>query len=124
MLNLWCPPYPTLGWSGYRSFQLKTQKLSAGSSSLHPASAIQYIRRLDALVVTLFDGSFHVLHRLSTDPSLSPGSSEDLVISERISQAVRSVFVRSEQNVDFGAMNRITGLASYDGCATFIWLQE
>ncbi|KAF8066594.1 transcription factor IIIC subunit delta N-term-domain-containing protein [Lyophyllum atratum] len=124
MLYLWSPPSPNIGWSGYRAFRLRTQKLSAGSSSLHPASGIEYIRRLDVLLLTLFDGSLHAFHSLSGEPSMTPKTTEDPVTSQSLSKAVRSVFVRSEQTVDFSVMNRITGLASYDGSATFIWIQE
>ncbi|KAG6878555.1 hypothetical protein C0992_007917 [Termitomyces sp. T32_za158] len=112
------------GWLGLRSFRLKTQKLSVGSSALHPASGIQYISRRDILVLTLFDGSFHVIYNLSGEPTVNPQANDIVVTSEKLSQAARSVFVQTENNVDFGDMNRITGLTSYDGSATFIWMQE
>lgn len=113
------------GWTGYRSFMLKTQKLSTGSSSFHTTSGIQYIRRLDKLILTLSDGSFHVIHNFSTEPSITPLTSDDPVTSERLSLTIRSAFVQSEQgDVDYSDVNRITGLASYDASASFIWLHE
>lgn len=113
------------GWSGYRSFVLKTQKLSTGSSSFHPASGLQYIRRMDKLIITLFDGSFHIIHNFSVEPSMTPLNSDDLVTSERLSLTIRSAFVQSEQGeTDHSDVNRITGLASYDGSASFVWLHE
>lgn len=124
IIHLWCPPSHSIPWSGYRSFLLQTQKLSIGSSALHPASGIQYIRRLDTLVVTLFDGSFHVVHNISNDPSMTPGNPEVPVTSERLSMVVRSTFVQSEQHAEFSDVNRITGLMSYDGSATLFWIQE
>ncbi|GLB40900.1 putative transcription factor IIIC subunit delta N-term [Lyophyllum shimeji] len=124
LLHVWAPPSPNVSWSGYRTFRLQRQRISTDSSSLHPASGIQYIRRLDALVLTLYDGSFHVFHNLSTEPSIISATGDGAVTSESLSKAVRSVFIQSELNVDFSTMNRITGLASYDGSATFIWIQE
>ncbi|KAG6909755.1 hypothetical protein DXG01_015471 [Tephrocybe rancida] len=123
-LNIWCHPTPDLGWSGFRSFRLQTQKLSVGSSSLHPASSIQYVVPEDIIILTLFDGSFHVVYDISGEPTMTPPTDDTLVSSESLSQAVRSVFVQSEQDVDTGDMNRITGLASYDSSSTFIWIQE
>ncbi|KAG6844758.1 hypothetical protein H0H87_003981 [Tephrocybe sp. NHM501043] len=55
---------------------------------------------------------------------MTPPTVDTLVTSEKLSRAVRSVFVRSEHDVDFKDMNRITGLASYDGSSTFIWIQD
>ncbi|RDB16625.1 hypothetical protein Hypma_002848 [Hypsizygus marmoreus] len=123
-VHLWCPSFPDIGWSGSRSFRLRTQKLSTGSSSLHPASGIQYIRRLDILILTLFDGSFHVLHNFSVEPTMSPTANETPVTGKRLSRAIRSAFVQSERDVDFTDVNRITGITSYDGSAAFIWIQE
>ncbi|KAG6827225.1 hypothetical protein H0H92_012724 [Tricholoma furcatifolium] len=124
MLYLWRHSTPDLGWSGLHSFRLKTQKLSVGSSSLHPASGIQYVARHDILILTLFDGSFHVVYNLLGEPTMTPPAGDNLATTEALSRAARSVFVQSEQEVDFGDMNRITGLTSYDGYSTFIWLQE
>ncbi|KAG6824460.1 hypothetical protein H0H93_002012, partial [Arthromyces matolae] len=120
---LWCETSSDIGWSGSRSFTLETQKLSVGSSSLHPPSGIQYIPRKDLLVLTLFDGSFHIIYNFSSEPSLTPPSSDDLVTSESLSRAVRAVFSQAEDDVDFDVMNRITGFTSYDGFGTFIWVQ-
>ncbi|KAG5645399.1 hypothetical protein DXG03_006352 [Asterophora parasitica] len=127
ILYLWCPPSPNIGWTGYRSFRLQTQKLSVSSSALHPSSSVQYIRPLDALLLTLFDGSFHVFHNLSSEPSTTPRSTpgfKEPVTSENLSNASRSIFIQSEEGVEFSDMNRITGLTSYDGSSTFIWIQE
>ncbi|KAG5724095.1 Profilin-2, partial [Termitomyces sp. T112] len=121
---LWCHSSSNLGWSGSLSYRLKTQKLSVGSSSLHPASGIQYIARQDLLILTLFDGSFHVIYNLSGEPTMTPPMNDTLVTSEKLSQAVRSVFVQTENDVDSCDMNRVTGLTSYDGSSTFIWVQE
>ncbi|KAG6864726.1 hypothetical protein C0991_007644 [Blastosporella zonata] len=78
----------------------------------------------DIIVLTLFDGSFHVVYNVSGEPTMTPPTEDTLVTSEKLSRTVRSVFARSEQDVDYGDMNRITGLTSYDGSSTFIWIQE
>ena len=124
ILHLWCEPSPYLGWSGYHSFRLPTFKLSTGSSSFHPASGLQYIRRKDVLILTLFDGSFHVIHNFSWEPSFVPAAGAEFLTSERLSITIRSAFRQAEQNVRYDDVNRITGLESYDGSATFFWIQE
>ncbi|TFK36254.1 transcription factor IIIC subunit delta N-term-domain-containing protein [Crucibulum laeve] len=68
ILNLWSAPEDGW-WSGYRSFLLQNQKISSGSSPLHPASGISYEHRSDRLILTLCDGSFHVVQNFSRDPS-------------------------------------------------------
>lgn len=124
VLHLWCEPSPSLGWSGYRSFRLPTVKLSTGSSSFHPASGLRYIRRKDVLILALFDGSFHVIHNFSREPSLVPAVDAESLTSERLSKTIRLAFSQVEQNVQYDDVNRITGLESYDGSATFFWIQE
>lgn len=79
---------------------------------------------MDILIITISDGSFHVVHNVTIDPSMEPPNTEQLVTSERLSTAVRAVFTQSGQDVDFSDVNRITGIMPYDGCATFIWIQE
>ncbi|KAF9465990.1 putative zinc-finger of transcription factor IIIC complex-domain-containing protein [Collybia nuda] len=112
-------------WSGYRSFLLKNQKISIGSSSFHTASGIQYTQRTDKLILTLVDGSFYVIHDLSTEPSLVPSTMDDPITSEKLSMTIRSAFVQSEQGeVEYSDVNRITGVTSYDSSASFIWLHE
>lgn len=102
---------------------LQTQNIS--SSALHPTSGITYLRRKDCLLVTLFDGSIHTVHKVSTTPALVDSDLEgEPACSENLSKATRSVFTKIEQGVDRKTMNRINGLASYDGGSTFIWAQE
>ncbi|KAF5383669.1 hypothetical protein D9615_003787 [Tricholomella constricta] len=58
------------------------------------------------------------------DPSIALASTDSPVTSQSLSNASRSVFIQSEEGAEFSDMNRITGLASYDGSSTFIWIQE
>lgn len=111
--------------------RLKTQRTSAASSSLTPVVGVTQIRRLDALIVTLFDGSFHIVHDVSTLPILG----EELMdldegtvgkpTSESISRAARQAFVKAEGGtVQHADANRTSGTASFDGLGTVSWVHE
>ncbi|KAI0316777.1 putative zinc-finger of transcription factor IIIC complex-domain-containing protein, partial [Amylostereum chailletii] len=107
---------------------LQTQKLSAGCSSIHPVSGIQYVAEIDTLVLSLYDGSFHTIYSISSGPSLDPPSGVDTVslpTSSSLSALSRAIFHRSEnkpvRRVD---MNRIDGMVSYDAARAFLWVYQ
>ncbi|KAF7317703.1 hypothetical protein MKEN_00858000 [Mycena kentingensis (nom. inval.)] len=60
VISLWTPA-AKLRWSGHRSIRLSTQKLTAGSSAFNPVSGLSYIPQEDALLVSLSDGTMHVI---------------------------------------------------------------
>lgn len=125
-----------LGWSGSRTLVLKSQHISAGSSSLHPGSGISYMRHKDAVLLSLFDGSFHVIYNISTEPTLKADASntDASFSSERLSAISRSVFVQCEGEalgalVDDSKMknvvNRIGGMTPYSSESPIItWIHE
>lgn len=103
---------------------LRTQKRSVGSSALYLASGICYIPSRDLAIVSLSDGSFHVVHRLSVDPTLDPPTSE-AVSSDALSAASRAVFVHTEpEKMSLKDVDRINGMTSYDDSSTFMWTYE
>lgn len=117
--------------------RLQTLKISRESSALHPVSGINYLSELDALIVTLFDGSFNVVQGLSSSPTLTQTPSSELaqhapttnandrLDSHAISLMSRQVFERAEKgNVNKNDMNRVHGAISYDGDAVFMWVYE
>ncbi|KAJ7097604.1 putative zinc-finger of transcription factor IIIC complex-domain-containing protein [Mycena epipterygia] len=126
VIYLWRPSHPTAGWSGLRRLPISpSPKLSAGMSPFHPISGMQYMRRRDALMFCLFDGSFHVIHNISLDPSWTPSNPSNNITTENLSVAARSIFTRVEPGtVDLDLVNRISGMASYDGSATVTWVHE
>ncbi|GBE86530.1 hypothetical protein SCP_0904090 [Sparassis crispa] len=125
MLHLWSGLSLAGGWSGPRAINLRTQKVSVGASALCPASGISYITHSDTLVVSLSDGSFHVIHQFSTAPSLNSVSYGDSLTSERLTAAARNAFVKVEPEPPlFWDVNRINGMASYDDSATYVWIHE
>lgn len=84
-----------------------------------------YARRRDALVITLADGSFHVIQKLSTDPSLASGAPEDGLSCGMISKVARDVFYKvEEEDVTKADVNTIHGITSYDGDAFYTWIHE
>lgn len=138
LIKLWSPPsnkFPTTdGWTGYRSLLIKSQKISVDSSAFHHVTGILYLENQDALVITLFDGSFHVIRDLSRDPqwaSISDIQSHDdevdygTLTSENLSKVSRTLFVKAEKgNVDRRDMVRINGVAPYDDASCFSWMYE
>ncbi|KAJ7663818.1 transcription factor IIIC subunit delta N-term-domain-containing protein [Mycena polygramma] len=126
VVSLWSGLSPTLSWSGHRSLRLCTPKLSVGSSSLQPVSGLHYARHEDALFVSLFDGSIHVITSLTEEPKLSHVSqSLGDQTSEGLSGILRSTFVRSEKaKVSKRDVNRISGMIPYDDYSVAVWVQE
>ncbi|KAJ7881179.1 transcription factor IIIC subunit delta N-term-domain-containing protein [Mycena leptocephala] len=126
VLSLWSGVSPTLGWSGHRSLRLCTQKMSVGSSSLQPVCGLHYAQHEDALFVSLFDGSIHVINSLTVEPKLS-NVSRDVSdqTSEGLSGILRSTFVRSEKaKVSKRDVNRVSGMIPYDDYSVAVWVQE
>ncbi|KAF8201349.1 putative zinc-finger of transcription factor IIIC complex-domain-containing protein [Mycena galopus ATCC 62051] len=68
VIHLWRSPHSDLGWTGLRTLPLSPLRLSAGMSPFHPVSGMHYVRRKDILLVCLYDGSFHVVRDVSSDP--------------------------------------------------------
>ncbi|KAI1793486.1 transcription factor IIIC subunit delta N-term-domain-containing protein [Ganoderma leucocontextum] len=124
VLLLWSTSSVRSAWSGSRSLLLPTQKRSVGSSALSPSSGVSYIPDRDICVVSLSDGSFHVIHSLSANPTLDPPPSEG-VSSQTLSAVSRAFFARAEpEKVSLKDVDRINGMTTYDGRATCIWTYE
>ena len=114
-----------LAWSGSRAILLQTQRVSVGSSSLYPVSGMVYIRSSDALMLCLFDGSFHAIHSLAIDPSYSPPDPSSPLTCEKLSATSRSIFSQAEmRDIRSTDVNRTMGMMSYDGSSTLVWAHE
>jgi general transcription factor 3C polypeptide 4 len=129
MVHLWSALSHTANrlpvWSGSRTILLQTQRVSVGSSSLYPVSGMIYIRSHDAIVLCLFDGSFHAIHGLSIDPSYFPPTSSSVLIGGQLSATARSIFSQAEmKNIQHTDVNRTSGMMSYDGSSTVVWAHE
>ncbi|OCH96338.1 hypothetical protein OBBRIDRAFT_787420 [Obba rivulosa] len=125
VVNVWSDKVTSDQWSGRRSFLLVTRKLSVGSSSLCPVSGIEYVENKDSLVVSLSDGSFHVLRQLSTDPQRDNQHTGDGLTGPQLSAASRSVFRQVEpETVQTKDVQSIYGMSSYDGQGTYVWIHE
>jgi general transcription factor 3C polypeptide 4 len=129
---LW--PFGTVAQA--RIFRLSTQKLSIGSSSLSPVSGIIYDRHHDSVIVSLSDGSFHVIRNISTEPFLSSASIDAAPSTQMLSNVSRGVFLDTkaisydadleggEQKSRSMDVNRIAGVLSYDDWSSVAWLHE
>lgn len=124
LVCLWSAPHSPGFWSGSLSFRVRTQKISASSSSLHPVSGVSYVEKYDMLVFSLQDGSFHVIYSLSAQPTLEPPN-DALATAESLSAMSRAVYTRSEEKpVRKTDMEAVNGMVSYDGGQTFTWVYE
>ncbi|KAF9527262.1 transcription factor IIIC subunit delta N-term-domain-containing protein [Crepidotus variabilis] len=126
-------------WTGHLTIRLRTQKVCRDSSSLHPVSGISYLSKIDTLIVTLYDGSFHVVKNLSLAPIYAvttPTSNGEVTrldtesnamhpTSHLLSKVGRTVFERVDGgDVDYMDSARIYGSTSYGDNSTFLWAYE
>lgn len=102
---------------------LRTQKVSASTSPFYPITGIEYVEGRDLLLLSLFDGTFHVIHHVSLEPTMTPDETE--FTSEHMSSLARATFTRTEGGaVTKADMNRISGIVSYDGLSAVGWVHE
>nr|GAT56547.1 predicted protein [Mycena chlorophos] len=127
-----------LGWAGHRYIRLTTQNFTVGSSSLHSVSGLNYIVQEDALLVSLSDGTMHIIESLKTEPRLADASRVEghtgtgTFTSEGVSRLVRTAFKRTDRPVVASAagsradVNRVSGFVPFDGAtsAVGLWIQE
>ena len=116
---------------GSQALRLITQKTSAGSSSLNPIVGIHPVRGLDALIVTLFDGSYHVVQDahnptfIDKSPMEVDGEEETSLSSANLSRAARKFFVAVEAaSMKFSDVNATNGVVEFDGSGTVAWFHE
>ncbi|TDL24008.1 hypothetical protein BD410DRAFT_767896 [Rickenella mellea] len=131
VLNIWRMPDASSTGDGQPfALRLQSQRTSVGSSSLTPVSGMNYDQHNDALLVTLFDGSFHIVYNLSSEPSLQDrtmdidGSNRSMPSSALVSSRTRAAFERAEGSVQHLDVNRTSGALSFDGSSTVAWLHE
>ncbi|KAF8509836.1 transcription factor IIIC subunit delta N-term-domain-containing protein [Gautieria morchelliformis] len=116
------PSNLSLGWDGCRKLILQLQPVSSSSTPFAAVSGVLYYVHHDALMVSLFDGSFHMIHSVSTSPSLD--TRHQGLRSEDLTGYVRTVFTLAEEKVSFADANRISGVFDYDGAGSIGWLHE
>ncbi|KAI0340524.1 hypothetical protein BDW22DRAFT_1398185 [Trametopsis cervina] len=125
VLTLWRLPDPSGLWDGVKNIRLKTQKVSSGSTALAPITGLANIATRDALVVSLSDGSFHVIKNISTEPSLSPDDGSDEFSSHRLSVVARQHFIAvEEEDIQRIDVNYTHGMTSFDDDSAFLWIHE
>ncbi|TFK52028.1 hypothetical protein OE88DRAFT_1718706 [Heliocybe sulcata] len=119
-------PIPSnLPWSGPRRMILQRQQVSADSSPLYPVSGLTYVEDQDVLILSLFDGSFHTIHSLTSQPTLAPSADGGALSAEYLSSRARRVFSAAESGtVTKADVGRISGMMSYDGSSTLAWIHE
>ncbi|KAI9440782.1 putative zinc-finger of transcription factor IIIC complex-domain-containing protein, partial [Lactarius indigo] len=128
IVQLWTEQNDRGAWSGLRSFQLRRQAILNGSSMVYPPSGLIYLPERDAVVLSLFDGSFHVIYDVSFSPTVTPpteATEQDKLTSSYLSSMSRKVFVHVEGGaVPHVEMNRISGMVSFAGFPIVCWAHE
>ncbi|KAK7687789.1 hypothetical protein QCA50_009008 [Cerrena zonata] len=124
-IHIWTYEADSSALSGCHTIALQTQSISAGATCFAPMSGITYNRHYDTLIISLTDGSFHLVSHLSTGPVLGNLTAEADFTAGTISANARSVFFRLEDsNVGRVDVNRIDGMTSYDDGSTYAWIHE
>jgi general transcription factor 3C polypeptide 4 len=125
-------------WSGLLTLEIQHQSLSAGSSPFHPVSGLQYIVHQDVLLITLFDGSIHLVYDFSWQPSwvnpTAPSGAAESVASVSQSRAPTSlqlsklarsaVFRVQTEEISFLSTNTFHGMVFYDEAGAMVWFHE
>jgi hypothetical protein len=128
VVQLWAEEREGTTWKGLRSFSLQRQGISSGSSILYPPSGLVYSPEDDSLVVSLTDGSFHVIYDISSAPTATPPvdpTKQRGLSSSNLSSMSRRVFVRAEGGaIPHTEMNRINGMVSFGGFPVVSWAHE
>jgi hypothetical protein len=95
---------------------------------LYPPSGLVYSPEHDTLVISLIDGSFHVIHDIASAPTtkLPAGSTKQPSLSSSdLSLISRGVFMQVEGSAISNAeMNRINGMVPFGGFPILSWAHE
>jgi general transcription factor 3C polypeptide 4 len=128
VVQLWAEECDGSPWSGLRSFSLSRYGISSGSSMLYPPSGLVYSPEHDTLVISLIDGSFHVIHDIASAPTtkLPAGlTKQPSLSSSDLSLISRGVFMQVEGSaISHAEMNRINGMVPFGGFPILSWAHE
>ncbi|KAI0251386.1 putative zinc-finger of transcription factor IIIC complex-domain-containing protein [Lactifluus subvellereus] len=127
VLQLWRDECDGCVWSGLRSLFLHRQGISSGSSMFYPPSGLVYTPEHDVIVLSLFDGSFHVLYDISSSPTVNPhldSTRQSGFSSSDLSSVCRRIFIQIEGGTIPQEMNRINGMVSFGGFPIVCWAHE
>jgi hypothetical protein len=128
VVQLWAEECEGSAWSGLRSLPLQRQGISSGSSIFYSPSGLVYSPVHDALVISLTDGSFHVVYGISSSPTseLPLGlTKQPSFSSSDLSSTSRKVFIQVEGGaIPHAEMNRINGMVAFGGFPIVSWAHE
>jgi general transcription factor 3C protein 4 len=118
-------------WSGLKTLSLDACDITFDSSIFHPISGIERVSGSDTLILSVFDGSIHVLDNISTLPEFMQSESENGMSTETLSTHARTANVKAETREQKTSIaitrhdaNRVGGMTIYDKGATVAWLHE
>jgi len=128
VVQLWADESEGSAWSGLHAFSLHRQGILSHSSTFYSPSGLVYSPEHDTLVISLTDGSFHVIYGISSSPTAE--LQQDLTKQPRFSSSdlssiSRRVFVQVEGGaITQAEMNRISGMVSFAGFPIVSWAHE
>ena len=106
------------------NIRLQNQRTSRNSSELHPCCGIEYNNEKDFVVVTIADGSLHVVGDLSGAPKYID-SAESGSSSHGLSTLARNLFTRNEgKGVTNAVTGKISGMTSICNGSILLWVCE
>jgi len=102
-----------------------------------PFAGIAYIAKEDILVISLLDGSYHIIYRLCEDPSLVSPIAEPSHSSSGLTKAARKAFLTAEERQIIKPKDgseppklyenhyaKTFGMDGYDGYGVFMWIHQ
>jgi general transcription factor 3C polypeptide 4 len=128
VVQLWTEESEGSAWSGLHSFSFHRQGISSGSSMFYAPSGLVYSPEHDTLVISLTDGSFHVIYDISSSPTVELRQDSTKLprfSSSDLSSTSRRVFIQVEGGaITHAEMNRINGMVSFAGFPIVSWAHE
>ena len=104
--------------------RLRNQRTSRNSSELHPCCGIEYNNENDALIVTIADGSLHVVGDLVATPKYV-SAAESGLSSHGLSALARDLFLKNEgRGITDAVTGKISGMTSICNGSILLWVFE
>ena len=140
-VHLWAPPLNYISnvhWSGWKNISIEVQRTSLGAAADSPSSGFAYLEEEDSLIVSLLDGTLHVIRDISTEPVLKAHKADDMEVdqpitpysrnsldSQSLSQVMREAFVKQEnRDVPIEVIGKLAGFTMFDRFGSLVWLTE
>ena len=104
--------------------KLQNQRTSRNSSELHPCCGIEHNRENESVIVTIADGSLHVIGGLAAVPKYVD-SAESGFSTRGLSTFARDLFLKNEgRGITDAVTGKISGMTSISNGSILLWIFE